>query len=81
MKKDPIDEQVEELAEDRSLDIQDLSLEPTQIPDDEDLADLLSDCFSFISELPIDKMSKDRKRDAKSILERLDEIIGWNLIH
>ena len=78
------DEEVERLRVERPQDFHDdiLPVRPgLHTPDDEDIVDLLNDCYVFMQAISERKLPKQLALDAKNLLAALEEIVTWHRQH
>ena len=76
-----IDDMLDEIGEDRPQDLHEDEVVQLHTPDEEDLEDIIQDCYVLLSELQHVKLNKALTKEIARLHSALEEIIGWNTIH
>lgn len=76
-----IDDIIDEIAEDRPQDLHEDEVVQLHVPDEDDLEDIIQDCYILMSELQNVKLNKSLTKEITRLHAALEEIIGWNTVH
>lgn len=84
MSKSPemsMDDLLVELEEDRPQDVHSTSQPPEVIPDEDDLEDLINDCYQMMELLILVDLPREILLPIENLRTRLESIQGWNTYH
>jgi len=84
MSKSPeisMDDFLLELEEDRPQDVHSTSQPPEVIPDEEDIEDLINDCYQMMELLILVDLPREILLPIENLRARLESIQGWNTYH
>jgi hypothetical protein len=84
MSKSPeisMDDFLLDLEEDRPQDVHSTSQPPEVIPDEEDIEDLINDCYQMMELLVLVDLPREILLPIENLRARLESIQGWNTYH
>lgn len=84
MSKSPeisMDDFLSALEEDRPQDVHSTSQPPEVIPDEDDLEDLINDCYQMMELLILVDLPREILLPIENLRARLESIQGWNTYH